>query len=42
MDNKKILKMSYPHIETFPMYANILSVLEGNEIGEQWILNNLL
>lgn len=42
MKNKKILKMSYPHIETFPMYANILSILEGNGIGEQWILNNFI
>lgn len=38
----KILKVKYPHIETLPMYANILSILSGNGVGEQWILNNFI
>lgn len=42
MSKLKILKLSYPHIEAFPMYANILSVLEGNNIGEPWILNHFI
>lgn len=42
MEKYKKLKMSYPHIETFPRYANILSILQGNNLGEEWILNNFI
>lgn len=33
MNMSKILKVKYPHIETLPMYANILSILSGNGVG---------